>query len=83
MRTDDKIWNEKLQCDINGEETKISALSSGKVAKYEYLTGKTILPFNWNQILEQAGFTYSALGKALGKQTEKKIDALKSLMLIL
>ena len=46
MRTDDKIWNEKLQCDINGEATKISALSSGKVAKYEYLTGKTILPFN-------------------------------------
>ena len=34
---------QKLQYDINGEAAKISALSSGKIDKYEYLTGKEIL----------------------------------------
>ena len=41
---DDKINNEKLQYDINREGAKISALSSGKINKYEYLTGEKILP---------------------------------------
>ena len=31
MVTDDKIRDEKLQCNINGESTKISALSFGKI----------------------------------------------------
>ena len=44
MTTDDKIRAEKLQYDINREATKISALSSGKMDKYEYLTGEEILP---------------------------------------
>ena len=39
-----KIKDEKLQYDINREATKISALSSGKLHKYEYLTGEDILP---------------------------------------
>ena len=47
---------------------KISALSSGKIYKYEYLTGKDILPSNQQQIIEQAKFTYSPLGKAFEKQ---------------
>ena len=34
----DKIKDEKLQYNINSEATKISALSSGKIDKYEYLT---------------------------------------------
>ena len=46
MTTDDNIRDEKLQCDINREGAKISALSSGKIDKYEYLTGEGILPFN-------------------------------------
>ena len=29
-----------MQCDINREAEKIPVLSSGKVDKYEYLTGK-------------------------------------------
>ena len=41
-----KIKDEKLQHDINREATKISSLSSGKIHKYEYRTGKDILPFN-------------------------------------
>ena len=34
---DDKIRDEKLQYDINREEAKIFALSSGKIDKYEYI----------------------------------------------
>ena len=40
MRVNDQIENEKLQYDINREAAKISALTSGKTNKYEYLTGK-------------------------------------------
>ena len=86
MMIDDQIKDEKLQYDINREATKISALSSGKIDKYEYLTGEEILPFNQKQIIEQDKFTYSLLGKALEKQTKKiedqqkkQVDALKSL----
>ena len=46
MTTDCEIRDEKLQCDINREAVKISALSSGKTDKYEYLTGEEIVPFN-------------------------------------
>ena len=58
----------KLQYDINKEAAKISALSSKHFHKYEYLTGEDILPFNQQQIIEQAKFTYSPLGKAFEKQ---------------
>ena len=40
MTIEDRIKHEKLQYDINREAAKISALSSGKIDKYEYLTGK-------------------------------------------
>ena len=40
----DKIRDEKLQYDINREAVKISVVSSGKIDKYEYLTGKERLP---------------------------------------
>ena len=40
MIIDDKIRDEILQYDINREATKISALSSGKIYKNEYLTGE-------------------------------------------
>ena len=36
----------KLEYDINREAAKLSALSSGKIDKYEYLTGEEILPCN-------------------------------------
>ena len=35
MTIDDQIKDEKLQCDINREAAKISALSSGEIHKYE------------------------------------------------
>ena len=69
---------------INREAAKISALSSGKFDKYEYLTSEEILPSNKQQIIEQAKFTYSPLGKAFEKQTktiedqgEKQIKAIQ------
>ena len=68
MTINDQIRDEKLQYDINREAAKISALSSGKIHKYEYLTGEDILPSNQQQIIEQARFTYSLLGKAFEKQ---------------
>ena len=70
MTIEDKIKDEKLQYDINREAAKISALSSGKIDKYEYLTGEETLPSNQKQIIEQAKFTYSPLGKDFEKQTK-------------
>ena len=82
----DQIINEKLQYDINKEAAKISALSSGKLHKYEYLTGEDILPSNQQRIIEQTKFTCSPLGKALDKQIktieeqgEKQVHALDNL----
>ena len=70
MTIEDQIKDEKLQYDINRETAKMSALSSGKLDKYEYLTGEEILPSNQQQIIQQAKFTYSPLGKAFKKQTK-------------
>ena len=68
MTINDQTRDEKLQYDINREAAKISALSSVKIHKYEYLTGEDILPSNQQQIIEQAKFTCSPLGKAFEKQ---------------
>ena len=67
MNIDDKIRNEKLQYHLNREAAKILALSSGKIHKYEYLTGEDILPPNKQQIIEQAKFTHSPFGKDFEK----------------
>ena len=81
MTINHKIRDEKLQYDINREAAKISALSSGKIHKYEYLTGEDILPSNQQQVI-----TYSTFGKVFGKQIkaikdqgQKQVDALKNL----
>ena len=46
MTINGQIRDEQLQYDINREAAKISAFSSGKIDKYEYLTGEEILPSN-------------------------------------
>ena len=86
MTINDQIRDEKLQHDINKEAANISALPSKHFHKYEYLTNEDILPSNQQQIIEQAKFTYSPLGKAFEKQIktigdkgQKQIDALESL----
>ena len=81
MTIEDKIRDEKLQYNINRQAAKKSTLSSGKTDENEYFTCEEILPSNRRQVIEQAKCTYSPFGKALGKQTEKQIDALKSLNL--
>ena len=68
MTVDDDIEDEKLQYGFNREVAKISALSSGKIDKYEYLTGEEKLPSNQKQIKEQAKSIYSPLSKAFEKQ---------------
>ena len=70
MIIEDQVRDEKLQYDINREAAKISALSSGKIDKYEYLTCEEILSSNQQQIIEQTKFTYSPFGKAFEKQTK-------------
>ena len=69
MTIEDQIRDEKLQYDINREPPKISALSSEKIDKYEYVTGEEILSSNQQQIIEQSKCTYSPLGEAFEKQT--------------
>ena len=77
MTINDQIRDEKLQYDINIEAAKISALSSNKTGKYEYLTGEEILQSNQKQIIEQAKFTYSPLGKVFEKQIKTIQDQAK------
>ena len=67
MTTDDQIRDEKVQYNINRDAAKISALSSGKIDKYEHLTGEEVLPSNQKQIIEKAKFTYSPLEKLFEK----------------
>ena len=74
MTINDQIRDEKRQYDINRKATKIPALLSGNIDKYEYLTGKEILPSNQKPIIEQAKFTYSPLGKAFEKQIKTLED---------
>ena len=63
MTIEDKIKDEKLQYDINREAAKISALTSGKIDKYEYLTGEEILPSNQQQILNKISLLILLLEK--------------------
>ena len=56
-----------MQYDINRDAAKISALSSCKINKHEFLTGEEILPSDQSRIIEQKKFTYFPLGKAFEK----------------
>ena len=58
MAIDDKIIDEKLQYDISREAAKISALSSSKIGKYDYITGEEILSSDENRMIKQAKFTF-------------------------
>ena len=86
MTINDQIKDEKSQYNINRKAAKISALLSGKLHKYEYLTGEDILPSNQQQIIEQTKLTYSPLGRSFDKQIKtiedqgkKQVDALNTL----
>ena len=67
------IRDEKLQYNINRKAVKISALSSGKINKYKYVTCEKTLPSNQSHMIERTKFTYSSLGKTLKRQKQLKI----------
>ena len=86
MTINDQIRDEKLQYYNNRKSAEILVNSSGKLQKYEYLTGEEILQSNQQQIIEQAKLTYSSLGKDFKKQIktiedqgQKQVDALNTL----
>ena len=56
MTINDQIRDAKLRYGINREAAKISASSSGKIHKYDYVTAEDVLSSNQEQIIEQ--FTY-------------------------
>ena len=62
MAIDDKLKYEKQQYDSSWEAAKMSALSLGKIDKYEELLDEEILPSEQSRIIQQA------LGKALEMQ---------------
>ena len=58
---DDKIRANKVQYDLERQAAKISALSSGELEKYEYLTGENVgyKP----DVVQKVKFEYSPIGK--------------------
>ena len=68
----------EMKNSLNTEKQKISALSSEKIDKYEYLTGEEILSFNQRQIIERATFTWSPLEKAFEKHAKTNRCCYKS-----
>ena len=75
---DNKIKSNKAQYDLDREATKISALSSGELEKYEYLTAEDLgyKP----DVIQKAKFEYSPFGKVFNKgldESDKKEGVLK------
>ena len=59
-----------MQYNINREAVKRSALSFGKIDKYEYLIDEEIRPRDQRRVTEQAKVAYSPLAKTSQKQTK-------------
>ena len=68
MEFGDKVNDEKLQYNINRETAKPSALSSGKIDKYEFFTREEVLVSSQRHTIEQDNFSYFLLGKGFEKQ---------------
>ena len=73
-----KIKANQAQYDLDRLTAKISALSSGELRKYEYLTGEDLgyRP----SVLEQTKFDYSPLGKVFNKGLDDKDDKKEGLL---
>ena len=69
---DRKVMQNETQHDLDRKTTKISALSSNDLDKYEYLTGEDLglKP----STVEQAKIDYSPLGKIFNKGLDKNKD---------
>ena len=68
---DEKIKANQAQYDLDREAAKISALSSKKLDKYEYLSGEDL--GHKPGVVERAKFEYSPLGMTLSKGLKKMI----------
>ena len=80
-----RIELNKAQYDLDKKTAKIPALSSGNVSKYEFLTGKDVLP---EKDLQQKAvaikrFEYSLLGKELKNETSVSKKTIKNLIMLL
>ena len=64
----DKIRVNQAQYQLDREAAIISALSSKKPSKYEYLTGEDL------GVVEKVNFEYSPLGEALNNKAKTKVD---------
>ena len=66
---DDKIRANKAQYDLDRQAAKISALSSGELEKYEYLTGEALgyKP----DVVQKGKFEYSPLEEPFNKAFKK------------
>ena len=62
---DGKIKTNQAHYNLDREAVKISALSSGELDKYEYLSGKD-LEYKPG-VIQQTKFEYSPLGKVFNK----------------
>ena len=62
---DDKIKPNQVDYDLYRQNAKISALNSGKLDKYEYLTGEE-LGYRTDPV-QKAKFEYSSLGQGFNK----------------
>ena len=66
---DDKIRQNQADYILYRQNAKISALSSGKLDKYEYLTGEDL---NYRpDPVQKAKFEYSPLGQVFNKGSDK------------
>ena len=75
---DNKIGQNKTQYSLERQTASISALSSGNVGKYEFLTGKYVLPEkDFQKTSKTKRFEYSLLGKQLKAQIEIAKDQCK------
>ena len=66
----DKINANKADFNLNRQTAKISALATGDLDKYEYLTGEET-NYRSNPV-EQKRFEYSPLGKVFNKGLKNK-----------
>ena len=57
----------------------MSALSSGKTNKYEYLTGEEILPSNKSRMLESGEISKTSFSKTKSIKNKKQVEAIKVL----
>ena len=76
---DNKIKANQAQYDLDRLAAKISAYSSGDLKEYEYLTGEHL--GHKPNVIEEAEFDYSSLGKIFHKgldERDKKEGLLKS-----